>query len=166
MAAWTAMTTPRSEPDGYHLAQLNIGRIVAPLDSEQLAGFVAGLEPINAQADEAPGFVWRLQTDEGDATALRPFDDDMILVNMSVWASVEALSEFVYRSGHRDVLRQRAEWFERAIEPYLVLWWVPAGHIPTMTEAKERLEQLRAKGPSADAFTFRHVYPAPGGQPG
>lgn len=151
----------------WNLAQFNIGRIVAPLDSEQLKGFVDRLEEVNAVADGSPGFVWRLQTDEGDATALRPYDDDdLMLVNMSVWESVGALSEFAYRSVHRDLLRERAQWFERASEPILVLWWVPTGHNPTVDEAKERLELLRAKGPTIDAFNFRQPFPPPGGQPG
>ena len=113
----------------FHLAQLNIGRLLAPLDSEQLSGFVAALEPINALADGAPGFVWRLQTEAGDATALRVFDDDMLIVNMSVWESREALSEFVFRSDHRDVMTGRRQWFERMDEDHLVLWWVAAGHV-------------------------------------
>jgi uncharacterized protein DUF3291 len=148
---------------GHHLAQLNIGRLVAPLDSEELEGFVERLDDINALADGAPGFVWRLQTDEGDATAIRPFDDDSILVNMSVWDSVESLSQFVYRTGHRDVLRRRAEWFERMTEAFVVLWWIPAGHIPTVEEAKERLLMVEAKGPTPDAFTFRANFPPPDG---
>lgn len=146
---------------GYHVAQLNIGRLRARLDSPQLAGFVSALEPVNALADRAPGFVWRLQTDEGDATALRPFPDDMMIVNMSVWESVEALSDFVYRSEHRDVLRRRREYFEPMAEAFTVLWWVPAGHIPTVEEAKDRLERLRRDGPTPEAFTFRSRFPAP-----
>ena len=147
----------------YHLAQLNIGRLRAPLESPQIAGFVAALEPINAIADAAPGFVWRLQTEDGDATAIRPFaEDDLLLVNMSVWRSLEALADFAYRSDHRDVMRQRRDWFERMAEAYLVLWWVPEGHIPTVDEAKARLERLRRVGPSPDAFTFRQPFPPPG----
>ncbi|HEY8525858.1 MAG TPA: DUF3291 domain-containing protein [Acidimicrobiales bacterium] len=146
---------------GYHVAQLNIGRLRAPLDSPQLAAFVEALEPVNALADRAPGFVWRLQTEEGDATALRPFPDDMMLVNMSVWESVEALADFVYRSAHRDILRRRREFFEPMEEAFTVLWWVPAGHIPTVEEAKERLERLRRDGPTPEAFTFRTRFPAP-----
>jgi hypothetical protein len=145
----------------HHLAQINIARIRAPIDSPDLADFVAGLEPINALADGTPGFVWRLQTDEGDATAIRPYDDDWILVNMSVWDSIEALDEFVYRTGHRDYLRRRREWFDRVDGTYLVLWWVPAGHIPTVEEAKERLTLLDEHGPTAAAFTFRSRFPAP-----
>jgi hypothetical protein len=147
----------------HHLAQLNIGRILAPLDSEQLQGFVDALEPINALADDAPGFVWRLQTEDGDATAIRPFHDDMLLLNMSVWSSFEDLSAFVYRTDHREVMRGRRQWFERMTEAYLVLWWVPAGHIPSVAEAVDRLEHLRANGPTAEAFTFRAPFPAPGG---
>src|SRR5437899_498614 len=139
----------------YHLAQCNVGRILAPLDSEQLAGFVAALDPINALADVAPGFVWRLQTDEGNATAVHAFDGDMVLMNMSVWESLEALATFVYRSPHRDVLRGRYQWFERATEPYLVLWWVPAGTLPTVNDAVARLTLLRRHGPYPEAFTFR-----------
>jgi len=148
----------------YHLAQCNIARLQAPLDSPQLAAFVGALEPVNAMADDAPGFVWRLQTDDGDATAIRAFDDDMLLVNMSVWESIEALQEFVYRDPrHRDIFRRRNEFFERD-EPYVVLWWVPAGTIPTVDEAKARLERLQQSGPSAEAFTFRQTF-APPAQP-
>ena len=151
---------------GHHLAQVNIGRLRAPLDSPESAGFVAALDPINALADAAPGFVWRLQTDEGDATSIRPFDDDTILVNMSVWTSFEALHTFVYRSDHRRVLAQRREWFERMDAVIVALWWVPSGHRPTVTEAKERLETLGRLGPTPDAFTFRSPFPAPGAPPG
>jgi hypothetical protein len=146
----------------YYLAQLNIARLQAPLESPQLAEFVAALEPVNALADAAPGFVWRLQTDEGDATSIRPFDDDMLLVNMSVWESLESLASFVYRSDHKDVMRRRRQWFDCADEVYLVLWWVPAGTVPTVEDSKARLETLRRAGPSAEAFTVRVPFPAPG----
>jgi uncharacterized protein DUF3291 len=143
---------------GYHLAQLNIGRLLAPLESPQLAPFVEALEPINALADGAPGFVWRLQTEDGDATAIRAFDDDMLIVNMSVWESVEALGDFVYRSDHVSVMRRRREFFERMAEAFMVLWWVPAGHRPTVAEAKDRLARLRRDGPTPEAFTFREQF--------
>lgn len=133
----------------------------APIDSPQLADFVAGLEPINALADTAPGFVWRLQTEEGDATAIRPYDDDMVMVNMSVWTSVEALKAFVYSAEHRSYLARRREWFERMDEAIVALWWVEAGHLPTVDEAKERLALLDRVGPSPAAFTFRTAFPAP-----
>jgi len=150
----------------HELAQMNIGRLVAPLDTPTLAGFVAGLEPINALADAAPGFVWRLQTEEGDATSLRPWDDDTLLVNMSTWTSAEALYEYVYRTVHRDFLRRRREWFEHMGTPITVLWWVPAGHRPTPAEGKERLDLLTASGPTPEAFTFRTQFPAPQPAPG
>ena len=145
----------------YHVAQCNIGRVVAPLESPQLAGFVAALEPVNRLADAARGFVWRLQTEAGDATAIRAFEDDMLLLNMSVWESIEALAEFTYHTPHRDVLRRRRRWFERLTEAYLVLWWIPAGALPTVSDAKARLEKLRRDGPSPEAFTFQSPFPAP-----
>jgi Domain of unknown function (DUF3291) len=145
---------------GHHLAQLNVARAKAPIDSELLSGFVAELEPVNALADAAPGFVWRLQTADGDATSIRAFDDELMIVNMSVWESVEALWEFVYAGDHLAVMRRRREWFER-IESHMVLWWVPAGHIPDVAEAIDRLEHLRAHGPGERAFTFKQRFPAP-----
>jgi hypothetical protein len=146
----------------HHLAQVNIGRLRAPLDSPQLAGFVAALEPINALADAAPGFVWRLQTEDGDATALRPFADDMMIVNMSTWTSLDALRDFVYRSDHRAVMARRREYFEKLDEMFVALWWVREGHRPTTDEAKDRLALLDRLGPTPSAFTFRTAFPAPG----
>jgi Domain of unknown function (DUF3291) len=145
----------------YHVAQCNIGRVLAPLDSPQLAEFVAALEPVNRMADEAPGFVWRLQTEAGDATAIRAFDDDMLLLNMSVWQTLDALAEFTYRTPHRDVMRRRRQWFERLADAYVVLWWIPAGTLPTVADARERLERLRRDGPSPEAFTFQSPFPPP-----
>ena len=147
------------------MAQANVARLSAPLDSPELADFVAALKPINELADRSPGFVWRLQTDDGDATAVRAFDDDLLIVNMSVWESAEALADFTYRSGHLAVMRRRREWFEAMAEAHLVLWWVPAGHIPDVEEAKQRLDLLRRTGPSPDAFTFRAMYPFGEAQP-
>ena len=137
------------------LAQLNVARLLAPLDTPQLAEFVAALDPINALADGSPGFVWRLQTEDGDATAVRMFDDDMLIVNMSVWESREALHAFVYDTDHVAVMRRRREWFARMAETYLALWWIPAGTVPTVPDAQERLVHLREHGPSPRAFTFR-----------
>jgi hypothetical protein len=145
----------------YNLAQCNIARLLAPLDSRQLAGFVAALEPVNRMADHAHGFVWRLQTEAGDATAIRAFEDDMLLLNMSVWGSIEALAEFTYRTAHRDVMQRRRQWFERLADAYLVLWWIAADTRPTVTDAKARLELLRRDGPSPEAFTFRAPFPSP-----
>ena len=144
----------------YHLAQVNVARLKAPIDSPLLNDFVAKLGEINALADGSPGFVWRLQSEQGNATAIQAYDDPMIIVNMSVWESPERLRDFVYRSNHVEVMRQRRKWFEK-MDVYLVLWWVPAGHVPTLAEAKARLAHLEKHGESAHAFTFRCVYSAP-----
>lgn len=149
----------------HHLAQVNIGRLRAPTDDPLVADFMNALDEINALAERSPGFVWRLQTDEGNATALRPYaDDDSILINLSTWASIDALSDYVYRSDHTGFLRRRAEWFERMEELILALWWVPAGHRPTEAEAVARLDHLRQHGPTAHAFTFRHRFDPPDGE--
>src|SRR5688572_1201857 len=126
----------------YQLAQLNIARLLAPIDSPTLADFVANLDRINELAESSPGFVWRLKDEAGDATAIRPFGDDVI-VNMSVWQDIVALKNYVYYSGHLDVMRRRREWFERMAEAHMVLWWVPTNHIPTVEEALQRLDTLR-----------------------
>jgi uncharacterized protein DUF3291 len=146
---------------GLHLAQINIARFKAPIDDPLLAGFVEMLDPINALADVAPGFVWRLQTDAGNATSIHAFDDDLILVNMSVWASIEELNAFVYRSGHFEVFRRRREWTEHMEQAYLALWWISAGTIPTVEEGKRRLDLLIERGPTPEAFTFKQTLPAP-----
>jgi heme-degrading monooxygenase HmoA len=147
----------------HHVAQINIALPHGPLDSPPLRDFVAQLEPVNAVADAAPGFVWRLQTEDGDATAIRAFDDDRLIVNMSVWESLEALREFVYRGeAHRAVLRRRRDWFAQLGEMHTALWWVEAGHRPTVLEAEERLDALRRLGPTPEAFTFQRAFPPPG----
>ena len=145
---------------GYHLAQLNIGITTAGLESPQMADFMNNLDRINAIADAAEGFVWRLQTDEGNSTSLRPFGDDT-LVNMSVWTDIDSLKAFMYKTDHVEFLRRRREWFVHQEEAILVLWWVPAGHIPSVEEARERLDRLRANGATQDAFTLRQNYPPP-----
>lgn len=149
----------------YELAQMNIGIIKAPMDSPVMAGFADNLERINAVAESSSGFVWRLQTDEGNATAIRPFERDDLLVNMSVWRDVQSLSQYVYTSAHVELMRRRREWFERMDEAFLVLWWVRAGHRPTLEEGTARLEMLRVRGSTSEAFTFRHAFPAPDAQP-
>ncbi|MFE0190504.1 DUF3291 domain-containing protein [Streptomyces sp. NPDC059008] len=150
---------------GFHLAQVNIGRIVAPLDGPELADFVAQLPEINALAERSPGFVWRMVDDGGeDATGARPDEnDDMLLINCSVWESVEALRNFTYQTGHLRVLSRRREWFHRMADAHQALWWIPAGHRPTIAEAMERVASVRAHGPGPLAFTFRDPYPAPSG---
>jgi hypothetical protein len=146
----------------WHLAQLNVGRSLEPLDAPTMQGFMDALDPINALADVADGFVWRLQTEDGNATDIKAMPDDpLFILNMSVWESLEALGDFVYRSDHVTIMRNRAQWFERMAEAIVVLWWVPAGTTPTVSEALERLDHLRRFGPSAEAFTFRRPFPAP-----
>ena len=142
---------------GFHIAQVNIALARAPVDSELLSEFMALLDPINVLADRAPGFVWRLQTEDGSAVAVRGFDDDRMIVNLSVWESVGQLSDFVYRSGHVAVMRRRKEWFER-IGTHLALWWVPIGHLPTVAEAEERLAHLQEHCATPSAFTFRTMF--------
>jgi hypothetical protein len=142
---------------------VNIALPRAPIDAPELAEFVALLEPVNVLADGSAGFVWRLQTEDGDATGIRAFDDDRLIVNMSVWESIEHLAEFVYRSDHVAVMRRRREWFER-MRLHMALWWIPVGHTPTVTEAEERLAHLRDLGPSPFAFTFKQRFPAPGAE--
>lgn len=147
---------------GYELAQLNIGVIRGPIDSPVMAEFVANLDRINALAERTPGFVWRLQTEEGNATAIRPYpENENIAVNLSVWKDVDSLRRFVFQSAHVEIMRRRSEWFVKMDQAFLVLWWVPAGHRPSVEEAKEKLELLRRDGPSAQAFTFRQAYPSP-----
>ena len=129
--------------DDYHIAQVNIARMLAPLDDPSMATFVARLDEVNALADGSPGFVWRLQTEEGNATYLRPYDDERILFNLSVWETVEHLKEYVYKTAHGEVMRRRREWFGKLGGVYVALWWVRAGHVPSVAEAKRRLEYLQ-----------------------
>ncbi len=144
-----------------HLAQINIARALAALDDPIMAGFVARLDDINALAEGSPGFVWRLKTEAGNATDLQTFEDPRILVNMSVWQSPEQLKDYVFRSAHVEVMRQRKSWFERSTDVNTALWWIAAGHIPSVEEAKERLEYLRIHGESEFAFTFASLFAAP-----
>jgi hypothetical protein len=144
----------------YQLAQLNIASMKQPLESPGMADFVANLERINALAEASPGYIWRLQDEAGDATAFRPFGDD-VLVNLSVWRDVPALSDYVYKSAHTEMLKRRQEWFSKVEAAHMVLWWVPAGHRPSVQEAAERLALLREQGASAQAFSFRQAFAAP-----
>ncbi|WP_328768670.1 DUF3291 domain-containing protein [Streptomyces sp. NBC_00286] len=143
------------EPAAYELAQVNIARLKAPLDSPQLKDFVDALDPVNAVADTSDGFVWRLQSDSGNATDVPVFGDDWLIVNMSVWRDTNALTAFMYQGRHRELLSRRREWFERLQEAVTALWWVPAGHRPTVAEAESRLLHLRTHGPTPYAFTLR-----------
>jgi hypothetical protein len=142
-----------------HLAQMNIGRLIAPLDSPEVAEFAALLGPINALADEAPGFVWRITEDTSDQSLAYAYElDRHLLINLSVWRTREDLWNYVYRSRHLAVLQRRREWFRRAFEVYSVMWWVPEGHQPSAREGMARLDRLRTDGPGPQAFTFKDFY--------
>jgi hypothetical protein len=149
----------------YHLAQVNIATAKAPLDDPIMQGFVEQLDHVNRLADNSPGFIWRLQTDDGDATSIPFSDDTRVIVNMSVWASLEALENYVYSGDHLAVLRQKKNWFEKPTGPILALWWIPSGEIPTIESAKRALEMLRQDGPSQQAFTFAKRFPEPASSP-
>jgi Domain of unknown function (DUF3291) len=144
----------------YQLAQVNIARMRAEIDSPVMAEFVANLDRINALAEAAPGFVWRLKTAEGDATSVRVYEDNYIIINMSVWESVDALFQYTYASDHTDIFRRRGEWFTRMETPHLALWWIEADHRPTPEEAKAKLEYLHEYGASPEAFTFKQRFTA------
>jgi hypothetical protein len=145
----------------YHLAQINIGRLIAPLDDPKIAEFVSQLAPINAIADKAPGFVWRLQSESGNATDIAYNDDPSIMVNMSVWESLEALRDYAYKSDHMKVFRDRAKWFVKMDKPHYCLWWIPDGHIPTVAEGRERLEHYQTHGATPYSFWFSQEFPQP-----
>jgi hypothetical protein len=141
-----------------HLAQLNVGRLVAPLDDPRIDDFRNNLAPVNALAEASPGFVWRLQDEAGNATGIKVTDDPLYIVNLTVWESVEALADFAFRSGHTAIMRRRREFFEAPGQAIACLWWIPEGTIPTVAEAHDRLEHLRTHGPTPTAFTFRHRF--------
>ena len=142
----------------YHLVQYNIARMVAPLDDPIMADFVARLEEINGLAEKSPGFVWRLQTPAGDSTSIRIYDDPNWLVNMSMWEDIDSLHQYAYYSDHVEVFRRRGDWFEKPTQAILVMWWVPAGTIPTAEDGKAKLEYLREHGASPLAFTFKERF--------
>jgi hypothetical protein len=138
-----------------HLAQVNIARSLGPIDSPVMAEFVAALEPINTLAEKSEGFIWRLKDDTNNATSIKAYDDDLIIVNMSVWKNIDALFQFAYKSKHIDYFIRRSEWFEKMPQMHMALWHVPVGHEPTVAEAVERLDHLRKNGESDYAFTFK-----------
>ncbi|MFE9019649.1 DUF3291 domain-containing protein [Streptomyces sp. NPDC007808] len=159
------MTSSTAPEAAYELAQVNIARLKAPLDSPQLKDFVDNLDPVNADAEAADGFVWRLQDDSGDATAVPVFGDSWLIINLTMWRDTNALTAYMYQGRHREMLARRREWFERVQEAMTALWWVPAGHRPTVAEAESRLLHLRTNGPTPYAFTLRTSYPPQGAQP-
>ncbi|GAB1268354.1 DUF3291 domain-containing protein [Aurantivibrio infirmus] len=144
----------------YQLAQINIAQAKAEMDTKEMSGFVSRLEEINALADKSPGFVWRLKSDAGDSTAIRVFDNPLLLVNMSVWEDITSLKNYVYRSAHVELIQHRDAWFDKIAESHQVLWWIPRGHIPTPEEGKEKLSHLNHNGPSQIAFTFAKPFDA------
>ncbi len=148
----------------FHLAEINIARLREPEGHPQVADFFAMLDSVNAEAEAAPGFVWRLAGEDANAEADAVFGDPLLAINMSVWETLEQLMVFVYRNPvHLEAFRRRRDWFEK-MDVYLAMWWVPAGHIPTPAEAKQKLEHLAIHGSTAEAFTFRERVPAPTGQ--
>jgi hypothetical protein len=142
----------------YHIAQVNIARMLAPIDEPIMADFVARLDEINTVAESTPGFVWRLKDDNDNATAIRVFDDDMLIINMSVWESIDALYQYTYYSDHAQVYRRRTDWFSKMTTPHMVMWYVPAGHQPTPQEAKDKLAYMEQYGPTPLAFTFKQQF--------
>ncbi len=148
----------------YHLAQINVGRLRAPTDDPVVAEFVNALDAINALADESPGFVWRLQTEEGNATGIQISDDELFIINMSVWATAVDLFNYVYRSGHVDFLRNRRDWFERMGEAHMCLWWLPTGEVPSIEDGMQRLDHFKLNGPTPKAFSFRDQFDPDGAE--
>jgi hypothetical protein len=147
---------------GYHLAEINVGRLRAPVDHPMIADFVANLDRINALAESQPGFVWRLTGEGNNATDIQPKPDDpLFAINMSLWTDLDGLAAYVYRTAHREIMRRRREWFE-VMETYMCLWWAPVGHTPTVAEGMARLATFERLGPTAEAFSFREPFPAPG----
>ena len=146
----------------WHLAQINIGRLRHPVDDPRSAEFMDNLDPINELAERSPGYVWRLQDDSGNATAIRAFDDETILPNLTVWESLESLKAYVFKTDHGRFLRRRREWFEGMDDlPVVTMWWIPEGHTPTLEEAKERIDHLAVNGPSEYAFSFHPTFGPP-----
>lgn len=143
----------------YQLAQINVAQAKAEINTATMHGFVSRLDEINAIADSSEGFVWRLQSKEGDSTSIRVFEDSLLLVNMSVWENIETLRNYVYKSLHVEMIRDREAWFNKSATAHQAMWWIPAGHIPTTEEAKEKLEYIQLHGPSQEAFTFGKPFP-------
>ena len=146
----------------YHFAELNVARLHRPLDGPENAEFVAALDAVNLIAERTPGFVWRLQDEDGASSSyVTAYDDPLEIVNLTVWSDIESLRHFTYRSGHGAYLRRRREWFEAPSQPHMVCWWVPAGDVPTVADATRRLDVLRTDGPTCNGFLFTDPFPAP-----
>ena len=145
----------------WHIAQMNVATALYPLEDPRIADFIAALDEVNALAERSPGFVWRLKSEQGNATDIKVTDDPKMIVNLTVWASVETLFDFVYKSSHRLVMARRREWFERPVRAYQVMWWIAAGSVPSVEDGLARLAHLDAQGPSPYAFTFKQKFPPP-----
>ena len=144
----------------FHLAEYNIARCRAPLDTPLMRGFVEELDTLNALADASPGFIWRFKTAEGNATSVRPYDDPLLIVNLSVWTSPDSLKAYAYRTGHAAAYKKRTDWFQELDGPSFVLWWIPAETLPSIDEGRQRLELLAENGPTDKAFTFKTIFPS------
>ena len=151
----------RAARNAWEIAQLNIGRTVAPVDDPRLDGFTSRLDGINALAERSPGFVWRLQSASGNATDIKIDDDPLVIINLTVWRTIDDLFAFAYQSAHNTLFKRRFEWFERWPGPSAVLWWQPAGTIPDPLDARRRLRLLAELGPSTEAFTFKQRFGPP-----
>jgi len=148
-----------------HVAQMNVGTALYDLDDERMAGFINNLDRVNALAEATPGFVWRLQSEQGNATDIKTTDDPLFIVNMTVWETVQALFDYVYQSEHRSVMVHRRQWFRKPEGQYAVLWWIEEGALPTVEQGLARLDHLARHGPTAYAFTFKAVFPAGAAEP-
>ena len=148
--------------NAYHLAQVNVARAKAEMNTEIMQSFMAQLDAMNRLADTADGFIWRMLGDGGDYTSIRPFDDPLVIMNVSLWRDVDALKNYVYKTAHMDIIRARHAWFDKMDDIQQALWWLPAGQRPSALEAREKLELLRQLGATAEAFTFAQAFPAPG----
>lgn len=157
----TEQETNLEQQQKYYLAQINIALMKAPLDNPIMAEFADALDKINKVAETSPGFVWRLKTSSGNATDIRAYSDPKMLVNISVWRSVQQLQVYVYQSLHRDFFVRRRKWFEKYQGEHFAMWWIPAEHLPTVEEGKAKLEYLSIHGDSPQSFTFAEPYPAP-----
>ncbi|WP_020598811.1 DUF3291 domain-containing protein [Spirosoma panaciterrae] len=147
----------------YHLAEINIAKMKGvSIDDPVMAEFADNLDRVNALAENSAGFVWRLKDESNNATSISPFDDEQVIINLSVWENLESLKAFTYKTFHTDFLKRRAEWFHRFGTVYMALWWVPAGHLPTVQEAVDKLAYLQENGTTELAFDFKKTYAPPG----
>jgi hypothetical protein len=146
----------------FHLAQVNIAKMLAPIDSPVMANFVANLDPINALAESSAGFIWRLKGDNENATAIRVFEDDFLIINMSVWLDLNSLKNYVYKSDHTQVMKRRREWFHNLTDMHMALWYLPQNELPTPLQAREKLEHLQKFGETPQAFSFRKNFSVEG----